>query len=131
MKRLRRASVVAAVAAVTGVGLLASPASAAGATARLYPSGAQAKFDNSPGNGAESWLWIYTGSSTKARANYVNRDGSSGWRELNWGQSYSSNSWNMDKDIARIQVCAWNTSYVWSCSSWESWHPLGDIAYGR
>lgn len=114
MKRIGRAAVVVATAALTGVGFLASPASAAQVTA--YHMGASAAFDNNPGNGRESWVWIWSGPNQQAYVDYMTTKGR--------GQAFAgtgpwaSFSMSLDNNVWAVRACALANSQ-WSCGSWK------------
>ncbi|MBP2704959.1 hypothetical protein JOL79_14150 [Microbispora sp. RL4-1S] len=114
LKSFARSAVVATAVAAAGVSIVAQPASA-GTT--LNYAGASGQFDNNPGNGAASWVWIWAGwDNSSARTEYQYYDGSTGAVWANTGQS---NTANLGKDVWRIRVCVsrWDNTITW-CSSW-------------
>jgi hypothetical protein len=117
MKRLGRATVVVATVAITGGGLLASPASAAQVTVSHW--GAQGAYDNNPGNRSESWAWVYVGRNRAAYLHYRFYDGTGG--TLSADGQWSSKTANLGKDIRKVQLCVLRNTYDYAptCSPWK------------
>ena len=112
LKNFAKAAVVATAVAVAGVSLTAQPASA-GTTINHYD--AQGQFDNNPGNGAQSWVWVYAGPNTSATVEYQYYNGSTGRISA---KTWKSASASLGQDIWRIRVCA--VKFVASsCSGWS------------
>lgn len=75
------------------------------------------QVDTAPGNGAASWVWVYSASWTNGGAAMVRYvDGSSDWFQTDYG---TAQSWNTSKKIASFTAC----SYIWPGSGnqfrWE------------
>ncbi|AWW41741.1 MULTISPECIES: hypothetical protein [Streptomyces] len=117
-KKFVRAAAAAAALTTAGVGMTAAPASAAeagvSATTLNFPGG-QAQFDNNPGNGAQSWVWVWNNSqySGTVRVDYQLYNGTIGSLQADWGQGHSL---NLAEDIWRIRGC-WHIQN-WSCTDW-------------
>ncbi|MBP2702948.1 hypothetical protein JOL79_03920 [Microbispora sp. RL4-1S] len=111
LRNVAKAAVVATAVAAAGVSLTAQPASAA-TTVDWYS--AQGQFDNNPGNGAASWVWVYAGPNTSAAVEYQYYNGATGRVTANtWGAA----SANLGQDIWRIRVCVLRLVAT-SCSNW-------------
>ena len=117
MRRLGRAAVVVATVAITGGGILASPASAA--EVRMEAFGAAGSYDNNPGNGSQSWVWVWAGNNQYIHLQYEFTDGSKG--ELHTFGYYTSNTRNLNKDVRRIRLCKHYSPPYWPsmCSAWN------------
>ncbi|WP_329039738.1 hypothetical protein OHT61_18110 [Streptomyces sp. NBC_00178] len=118
MKTIARSAITMAAAAAIGVGVAASPASAA-STGTVW--GARGQSDNNPGNGAQSWVWAYTGDNDQARLTYQFYDNSKGDFYV-WGKGQSAST-NLSKDVWRIQVCVPSSvgeAVSWVCTGWAS-----------
>jgi hypothetical protein len=107
MKSAARADAAAALATLGVVGLAAEPAAAAQVS--TYYQGVSAAFDNNPGNGAESWLWLHNGSRPRvARVHYLfYGDNESSPRKFDIWSPTTSASMNFDRDIWKIRACSW------------------------
>jgi hypothetical protein len=119
LKKLAQTIIVSATAALTGGLLLTSPASAAQITA--YHNGAEAAFDNNPGDGAASWVWVWNGS--KYPYAVVEFQFPSGVRDYHDVHgAWASTSFDVDSDIYRVRACT-ATSVIpkvnYSCGSWK------------
>ncbi|MEU0851241.1 hypothetical protein ABZ387_25230 [Streptomyces flaveolus] len=112
LKRITRSAVTALAMATVALGLNAGTASAA-----TYVSvwGAEGRYDNNPGNGAASWIWVYTGDNSEARLTYILNDGSR--HELTATGTYSSATASLNQDVRTIQVCTNFPTPV--CSAWS------------
>ncbi|MEO3876339.1 hypothetical protein ABGB18_46890 [Nonomuraea sp. B12E4] len=113
-KSFARTAVVAAALALTGVSLSAQPASADQVVLDFL--GAQGAFDNNPGNGAESWVWIWSGTSGAAGIEYRFYDNTSGYLEV-IGHHTSATRF-LDRDVWRIRLCVGSDRVKKTCSAW-------------
>jgi hypothetical protein len=97
-----RASVISAAIALSAGAVVIPAASASQVT--VSADGAQAAYDNNPGNGAQSWVWVYAGGTihTKVTIHFV--DGSSTYVEV-YNPGYSQ-SFNLSKDVRYLRLCA-------------------------
>ncbi|WP_143194353.1 hypothetical protein [Micromonospora sp. CB01531] len=100
--------------------LFSAPASAAAYDAYYYNTHAQA--DNSPGNGAASWVWVWNGGGSGVAGGSVDyqlMDGSSGSLEVSGGYSASR---SLNSDVTQFRACqGWARSAYytqWLCSDW-------------
>ncbi|WP_306185120.1 MULTISPECIES: hypothetical protein [unclassified Streptomyces] len=129
LKRFTQAGLVAATVAVAGLGL-ALPAAASGSVScdgyRCTASaGAESKYyeaqvDNNPGNGAASWIWVYSNSGYQAHADYY-LEGDSTMHQY-YSPVYGATSMNLGKDVTAFRVCGWNGAFGDTCTS--TWaHP--------
>ncbi|MFF4243737.1 hypothetical protein ACFYY2_04610 [Streptomyces sp. NPDC001822] len=116
LKTIARSAITVAAVAAVGLGVAASPAAAA-STGTVW--GARGQSDNNPGNGAQAWVWAYSGENDQARLTYQFYDNSTG--QLNvWGKGQSASA-NLSKDVWRIQVCvpsAAQEGVSWNCTPW-------------
>ncbi|WP_143194354.1 hypothetical protein [Micromonospora sp. CB01531] len=111
-----------ATAAAFMVALFSAPASAAAYDVYYYETHAQA--DNSPGNGAASWVWVYNGGGfgvVAGSVDYQLRDGSSGSLVV-YGSAASR---SLNSDVRQIRACQewvnYNTGlFYWTCSGWSA-----------
>jgi hypothetical protein len=126
-KNLAGMGAVVVAAACTAAALLAQPASAATATAvTVTYHGIEVQVDNSPGNGAPGWVWVYAGPddgyvpNKSGTIEYVLQNGQTGSLTVSVG---NANSESTDSPVSQFQACA-----VWeiedypfeSCSGWYS-----------
>jgi hypothetical protein len=131
LKRFTQAGLVAATVAVAGVGL-ALPASASGTVtcdgyfckATALDGGGhyfEAEVTNNPGDGAASWIWVWTNQSAyKAHTDYYLRD--DGTMHKYYSPLNGANSMDLPKDVTAFRVCGSNGGAGDTCSSWA--HPL-------
>lgn len=112
MRIANAARAVAVATLIAGVTLTAAPASAA---VSVSFQGAQAQYDNNPGNNAESWVWVYAANWAAARVEYRHYDGTGGSLSTT-----SSASRTLNKDIWQIRVCvdSWSVGPA-GCSDWS------------
>lgn len=104
---MRAAGIVVA-AGIAGLSSAAPTSADATVTTSYY--GVQAQFDNSPGSGAASWVWVYGGSGGGS-VQYEGYDGVSHTLNVDAGQSASTEP---NFDVWRIRACANGLG----CGSW-------------
>ncbi|MFF4903028.1 hypothetical protein [Streptomyces sp. NPDC001068] len=118
MRRVLRA-VVAAVAMVVATVVFVQPASAA--TYNASYGGVEAQLDTAPGNGYQSWIWLYVpGDAASGRVEYKYFDGTGG---TEYTAPDTTATWNFTKKVQTIRACRFTLfggQYYWICSAWTS-----------
>ncbi|GAA4264151.1 hypothetical protein GCM10022255_115140 [Dactylosporangium darangshiense] len=117
--RLLTLGAVVVVAVGTSTTVMGSPAMANCAQRSFAFHGNQAQVNNCPGNGADSWAWVWNGSRSNDYAS-LQLEFDNGQKErLVTGSGYSaaSNSYWKTGDIWRAKICySWGQRVV--CDSW-------------
>jgi hypothetical protein len=78
----------------------------------------QAQVDNNPGNGAASWIWVWSSGLGDHVDYYLNGDGS--MHKL-YSPFADSASKSLSKDVTAFRVCGPNGFGADTCSDWH--HP--------
>ncbi|UCM86844.1 hypothetical protein [Streptomyces marincola] len=115
IKRLSAMAAAAATAALAGLlGPAAQPAAASQVT--THYQGVSAAFDNNPGNGAESWVWVHAGAGVSAGSvEYAFYDGSVQNLQVFGGNT--SVTKHEHQDIWRIRACV-QVGGLTQCGPW-------------
>ncbi|MET7597538.1 hypothetical protein ACWERY_30325 [Streptomyces sp. NPDC004082] len=117
MKKVLQA--VAGTAVLAGVSLgVTAPAQAApaGTVITAYFGDARAQFDNSPGDGAQSWVWGYS-PYAKAYVKYQDYNGTQYKLYLNAGQAATTEP---NFDVWRAAICVYDGGTGYACGNWAS-----------
>ncbi|MER6540700.1 hypothetical protein ABT215_44570 [Streptomyces sp900105755] len=127
MRSAKRLAIVAATIALAGMAAM-QPASAVQryASQNWDGSGAQAELDTAPGDGAQSWVWVYQPSGQgvfKGSVDYMYADGS--WDSLlvDAGQAAAA---DVSTPVIGIRACSYMSEEPqdggpwWHCGDW-SW----------
>ncbi|MFB7600911.1 hypothetical protein [Streptomyces sp. NPDC056160] len=112
-RAFRRAALVTAATAVTGLGLTgvatAAPAGAQSCAKTYHYGATEVQIDNCPGDGAPSWFWIHTktsGSNYSATAWMTLANGSRVTLDVAVNHS-TAHEW--DADIRSLEICEYYT----------------------
>ncbi|UCM86843.1 hypothetical protein [Streptomyces marincola] len=119
--RIRRFPAMAAAAATAALAGLLGPAAQPAAAAQVTTSYEMvtAAFDNNPGNGAESWVWVHAGPNTPVPAlvEYAFYDGTT--QRLYVLEANASATRDETRDIWRIRACLhWPYPRTLGCGPW-------------
>jgi hypothetical protein len=113
LKKLGRASVIAAMAAVTGLGLTQA---ADAASVDLAYGGIEAQVDDNPGNGAAAWVWVYASSGHAGGVQYEFYDGNTASLSVGDGQSTAK---SLAADVWRFQIFVFDRYGHASYTAWK------------
>ncbi|MPY30200.1 hypothetical protein FNH09_02400 [Streptomyces adustus] len=113
--------------AATAVAVVMTLAGAGSASASdyFYIGGSEGEVDNSPGNGAPGWIWVYAGSdynsldNASATLEFQLADGSSGTYTVLKDKAGSTNLWSA---VWAARLCI-TTAYKnhYNCTEWHEY----------